>query len=141
MIKRVNLDQTGLGMFLGSTEVHVMRALWHGPKTLADIHIHIVKHYKETQGYSAVNTVLARLIEKGFVARHGVKSVLRTDPSTYYANTSSEKDFIFKCLMYLCTHVSCSYPRAFEQAFEATIRENEKLIASVVRFIPLKDDV
>lgn len=137
MIKRVNLEQTGLGMFLGSTEVHVMRALWAGPKTLQEIHVWIIKQRNPSQGYSAVNTVLARLIEKGYVSKH----VEGNQHAVYRPITLNERDFVFKCLVYLCTHVSCSYPRAFEQAFEATIRENEKLIASVVRFIPPKDDV
>lgn len=136
MIKRVNLEQTGLGMFLGPTEVHVMRALWHGPKTLQEIHTWIIKHRNPTQGYSAVNTVLARLIEKEYVS----KRVEDNQHAVYRPMTISEKDFIFKCLIYVCTHISFCYARAFAQAYDIAVQESQKRIDSIITTI-LENDV
>lgn len=137
MIKRVNLDQTGLGMFLGSTEAHVMCALWAGPKTLQEIHVWIIKHRNPSQGYSAVNTVLARLIEKEYVAKH----VEGNQHAIYRPMTINEKDFIFKCLLVLHERLLINYPIQFTRSYESVMQERERRVAEIIRFIPPKDDV
>jgi len=137
MIKKVNLDQAGLGMFLGSTEEHIMRALWAGPKTLQEIHMWIIKHRNPQQGYSAVNTVLARLIEKEYVSKH-------TDlgqHAVYKADTLGEKDFVLQCLRHVCLCLDIWYPHVFACAYDIVFNECNQAADSIPRFIPPREDV
>lgn len=84
MIKHINLEKSGLEMFLGPTETKIMLSLWREPKTPSNLHRELIQS-GETLANQTVGTVLTRLVKKGLL-------VIEDDHK--YSPTVDQKTFI-----------------------------------------------
>lgn len=66
MIKHINLEKSGIEMFLGPTETKIMLSLWREPKTPSNLHRELIQS-GETFANQTVGTVLTRLVKKGLL--------------------------------------------------------------------------
>lgn len=88
MIKHINLEKSGLEMFLGPTETKIMLSLWKEPKTPSNLHRELIQS-GETFANQTVGTVLTRLVKKG---------LLVIDAEHYYHPTMTKNAFIYEAL-------------------------------------------
>ncbi len=82
IIKHLHLAEKDLLIFLGSLELQIMIAAWHGCRTMASMHRYIRKHNSTSAvSYSSVVTVVDRLATKKLLVRSVVDKQIIYSPT------------------------------------------------------------
>lgn len=71
LIKRLNLTEQGICLFVGSLEATILYALWdqHEPVTMAKFYRYLIEEHKTDASYSTIITTLQRLATKQLIQR------------------------------------------------------------------------
>lgn len=111
-VRKINLNQSGLEMFMGRTEAPIMRAVWQGKTRITTIHRYVCREYTELSK-SSISTTVQRLVDKGFLVKLPIVNSAHNEHE-YLPTCDSEQQFILTAVHQTLTQLYATYPRIFD---------------------------
>lgn len=112
MIKRLNLNETALCLFIGSLEAEILCVLWDSqiPLTIKDIY----KHMHTDKAFTTITTTVARLHRKGLLKQ----TIKRSSYGATYAVVCDEATFLHTCITLVIKTLKNNYPITTQEVLD-----------------------
>lgn len=106
-VRKINLNQAGLEMFMGRTEAPIMRAVWQGKTRITTIHRYVCREYTELSK-SSISTTVQRLVDKGFLVKLPIADSVHNEHE-YVPTCTSEEQLVTIVLQVLIYKLSVNF--------------------------------
>lgn len=109
-ISKIYLDHEGLRMFVGLIDAAILDVLWKAnrPMTMQAVHRQLAQRWH----FNTIATIMYRMVKVGTLERLG-----KVHP-TFIPITSTEDQFIDKCIMLTTERFRSEYPTSFSEVIQ-----------------------